>query len=316
MQIGVRAVIVAGWAVGDMAAAVVRRGPVRRAARRAGAGRRGARGPVASARRAAHEPDLGCLPVLRRPGLPPRHRDSNLTRPAPSSLTVSELRRRIRATTGLVSDRTSSLSALRRDIEEVRLLADEAAGDERDLVEELHLLEQDKLYTKASPAVRADIDADLASAWTQLGEFEIAVERFRSAIGGGGKDVPLVAVEQLVNLCVRLARETSDPASQRELIGEAVRALGALDALGPTAERKALWGSFYKKRACMTDPPDLSDMVSAGRVLPQSARARRRATRPVPRAERSAAHCCGPPRRSRPRADRGGGGRGQRRDTG
>ena len=131
MQIGVRAVIAAGWAVGDMAAAVFAEGLYGSllAGRELG-------DAVLEARSRVHAElpttlTWGAYQCYGDPGFRLAPRQQPHSSGALGALTVSELRRRIRATTGLVSDRTSSLSALRRDIEEVRLLADEAAGDER-----------------------------------------------------------------------------------------------------------------------------------------------------------------------------------------
>ena len=101
------------------------------------------------------------------------------------------------------------------------------AGERHDLVTELERLEDDRLYLEANADLKADIAADLGAAWAELGRFDRAVERYRSAIGGGGKQVPLVAVEQLVNLCVRLARERGGD-EQTALLDEADKVLGAL----------------------------------------------------------------------------------------
>jgi tetratricopeptide (TPR) repeat protein len=272
MQIGVRAVIAAGWAVGDAAAAVF--ADALYSALLAG---RELGDAVLEARLRVHDYlprslTWGAYQCYGDPGfrLAPRHH--RLPSGGHAALTVSELRRRIRAAAGMVSDRTSSLQALRRDIAEVALQAAENPEDDGDFVRELEVFEADPLYTDAKPEVQADIAADLAVAWAELGEFERAVAHYHSAVGGGGKEVPLAAVERLVNLQVRVARQSGDVAEQRRLLGDAERSLRALESLGETAERMALWGSFYKKRACMSDPPDYDDVAEAVRCYREALR--------------------------------------------
>jgi hypothetical protein len=72
-------------------------------------------------------------------------------------------------------------------------------------------------------------------------------------------------VEQLVNLSVRLARRADDATEQRRLFDDARRLLRALDRLGPTGERMALWGSYHKKRACTSTPPNYDFVARAAR---------------------------------------------------
>jgi hypothetical protein len=265
MQIGVRAVIAAGWAVGDIAAAEFAKELYSSLLDGRELGE-----AVLQARSHVHDflPSQltwGAYQCYGDPGfrLAPRRQRSATT--GSGFLTVSELRRGIRAAAGVVSDRTSSLSALRRDIEEVKLLAAESPDDDRDLVCELELLESDELFTSAKPEVQANIAADLAVAWAELGDFNRAAGHYRFAIERGGNDVPLIAVEQLVNMSVRLARQSSDAAEQQRLFNEARQLLRALDRLGPTAERMALWGSFHKKRACSSTPPNYDLVAQAAR---------------------------------------------------
>ena len=262
MQIGVRAVIAAGWAVNDRTAASFAQVLYTEllAGRELGEA-------VREARTQVYDEDprgltWGAYQCYGDPGFrlaPRRHQVVLSSRP---SLTVSELRRRIRATAGMESDRTSSVSVIQRGIAAVTELAAEAPENDTDLVTELERLEDDRLYLEANADLKADIAADLGAAWAELGRFDRAVERYRSAIGGGGKQVPLVAVEQLVNLCVRLARERGGD-EQTALLDEADKVLGALEVLGKTGERVALRGSFYKKRACMRPDVDRDDVIRA-----------------------------------------------------
>ena len=119
------------------------------------------------------------------------------------------------------------------------------------------------LYVDAKPVVRADLDAELAVAWAELGSFERAVQHYEAALAGGGKNVPVTAIEQLANLSMRHAKELSPGPQRDRLIEKAARSLTALDAFGETPERLALWGSFFKKRATMATPPDRADIELA-----------------------------------------------------
>ena len=265
MQIGVRAVIAAGWAVGDIAAA-----EFAKALYSSLLDGRELGDAVLSARVHVHDylPNTvtwGAYQCYGDPGfrLAPRRQRSATA--GSGFLTVSELRRGIRAAASVVSDRTSSLSALRRGIEAVTLLAAEGPEDDEDLVRELQLLEGDDLFTSARPDVQANIAADLAVAWAELGDFGRAAGHYRFAIEHGGNDVPLIAVEQLVSMSVRLARQSSDATEQQRLFDDARQLLRALDRLGPTGERMALWGSYHKKRACTSNPPDYLLVAQAAR---------------------------------------------------
>ena len=66
-------------------------------------------------------------------------------------------------------------------------------------------------------------------------------------------------------MSVRLARQSSDSTEQQRLFDDARQLLRALDRLGPTGERMALWGSYHKKRACTSSPPDYLLVAQAAR---------------------------------------------------
>jgi tetratricopeptide (TPR) repeat protein len=248
MQIGVKAVIAAGWAVDDLAAEEF--ASVLYEQLFAGYELGDA---VQTARIAAHEvaPDTltwGAYQCYGDPGFRIALRQVRTdTRP---SLTVTELRRRIRSAAGLVSDHTSSIAALRHQIAEVADRASEQSWDEA-LDQLLSTLADDPLLASSGARVRADVSADLGAAWTELGRFDRAVDCFERAVTAGGNDVPIRAIERLANVAVRHATEETDRAVQRAYIRKAAHYLRVLDRLGRTGEREALWGSFFKKRATM-----------------------------------------------------------------
>jgi tetratricopeptide (TPR) repeat protein len=263
MQLGVRAVVVAGWAVEDGPAVRFAHALYSELLQGWELG-----DAVRHARAAAHryDPDSltwGAYQCYGDPGFRLAERRGRGGAARKDSLTVSELRRRIRATAGMVSDRTSSLQSLQQGIRAVAELASEAPGSTPDLVKELENLESDPLYADGSGSIRADIAADLGAAWAQLGRFDRAVDRYEEAVRAGGRDVPLAAVEQLINLSVRRARELGDDEQRRTLLRSARQKLAALQTMGRTGERLALRGSFHKKRACLSDPPDREDVRRA-----------------------------------------------------
>ena len=220
MQIGVRAVIVAGWAVDDQAAAMFANVLYDEllAGRELG-------DALLLARSQVHRADDGGLTwgayqAYGDPGfrLAPRRQARGGSAP---SLTISELRRRIRATAGTVSDRTSSVSSLRRAITAVGNVASESLGVGDELEAQLLAFGRDQLYVTSSRAVQADISADLAVAWTELGHFDRAVRHYRRSLRGGGKSVPAAALEQLANLSMRWAARRDDDRLRRKLVADA-----------------------------------------------------------------------------------------------
>jgi hypothetical protein len=250
MQLGVRAVIAAGWAVDDNAAeafATTLYGELFAGYELGDA--------VQTARIAAHDAaptalTWGAYQCYGDPGFRIAPRQSRAT--TANSLTVAELRRRIRQAAGMVSDHTSSIAALRHQIGEVLENASEV-GWEGSLAEVLTKLEADPLLAASDDRVKADVSADLGAAWTELGQFDRAADHLERAVMAGGSDVPIRAIEKLANVLVRHATQVSEPAVRRQYTRRARHYLRVLDSLGPTGEREALWGSYLKKRATMTD---------------------------------------------------------------
>ncbi len=250
MQIGVRAVIAAGWAVDDAAAEAFAKTLYEQLFDGYELG-----DAVQNARLAAHDvaPEAltwGAYQCYGDPGFRIAARVSRAT--TNSSLTVAELRRRIRQAAGMVSDHTSSIAALRHQIGEVADNASEP-GWEKSLETVLASLEDDPVLKTAGGRVRADVAADLGAAWAELGRFDKAADHLERAVRAGGSDVPIRAIERLANVLVRYATEVTDPVLRRQYTRRARHYLRVLNALGATGEREALWGSYLKKRATMTE---------------------------------------------------------------
>ncbi|GAB6191436.1 CHAT domain-containing protein [Desulfocastanea catecholica] len=93
------------------------------------------------------------------------------------------------------------------------------------------------------------VSSRFARAYGELGEFEIAIEYYRKALSADGEDsgVLISAAEQLANLQARLGGDQDAP--NPELIKEAIERLQHLLAIGSTLERLALLGSAYKRLA-------------------------------------------------------------------
>ena len=104
---------------------------------------------------------------------------------------------------------------------------------------------------------------ELGDTYAELGDFEEAILRYREALAKSGprERVPIRTVEQLANLEGRFAvqlslpdkkgepRARSERLKPEELLVKAQERLELLLKLAPTAERYALLGSYYKRRA-------------------------------------------------------------------
>jgi hypothetical protein len=116
----------------------------------------------------------------------------------------------------------------------------------------------------------------LADAQTAVGDFEGAIQSLEHAVHGRSSDYPIAAVEKLANLEVRqaqkLVRLDEHEMDTRRLFTQAHEVLTPLLAIERTAERLALLGSYWKKRAASlygarcegdTQPEQEKDLVAA-----------------------------------------------------
>ena len=88
----------------------------------------------------------------------------------------------------------------------------------------------------------------IGAAYGELGRFDQAIEAYRRAMADPKARQPFAAVEQLVNLLDRSAARL-DMDSRKPLLDEAVRLLDAITQLGASPERSALSGGLYKRVA-------------------------------------------------------------------
>ena len=107
---------------------------------------------------------------------------------------------------------------------------------------------------------RADVAAALGFVWGEAGEWEKAIASLRTAIAAEHGQCSVRVIEQLANYEVRLAgsrwlaaddgqRDNALRASLRQDIEQAIARLAGLCASGPTSERLSLLGSAYKRLA-------------------------------------------------------------------
>jgi tetratricopeptide (TPR) repeat protein len=129
---------------------------------------------------------------------------------------------------------------------------------------------------------RADVRCALARAYGDLAELEPAIGHYEKALEVEHADVPLSALEQLSNLEVRLA-PTLPPAGRaraRALLAGATARLTVLQGLADTAERRSLQGAVWKRRAMLAGTrrereTALAEMAKAYAAAYDLSRARR-----------------------------------------
>lgn len=107
---------------------------------------------------------------------------------------------------------------------------------------------------------RADVAAALGFVWGEAGEWEKAIASLRTAIAAESGQCSVRVIEQLANYEVRLAgsrwlaaadgqRDNALRAALRQDIEQAIARLAGLCASGPTSERLSLLGGAYKRLA-------------------------------------------------------------------
>ncbi len=84
-------------------------------------------------------------------------------------------------------------------------------------------------------------------AWADAGERDKAIEWYRAAVHASDGSASFKAAEELANQLARRGEQRADSALGRLDIEEAIARLGKLVEIQPTAEREALLGSAYKR---------------------------------------------------------------------
>ena len=106
---------------------------------------------------------------------------------------------------------------------------------------------------------RADVLLAAATACSDAGLFARAIELYRTALTSDSSagEVTLEAVEKLANLEARLGEQTG----RAELVTTAIGRLERVLALGETGERLALLGSAWKRRAASASDTELRSVL-------------------------------------------------------
>ena len=239
LGLGVRAVVVAGWAVDNGAAEKFAASLI------GGLGGGDDFGAaVTAARRAAwehapHSLTWGAYQCYGDPGFSLAVRTR---RTSGDVHTIGELRRRTRRLASTASDQGRSASSITiARIDEVR--------------KELASLEQ-----RARDFGAVDIYADLAVVWADLLDLDQAIRLYQAALAQGASETPVRTIEQLGNLLSRRARHRAVRGEPDEEVSrdqkEATRWLRRALYLGRSGERLAMMAGFHKRAAAMSDGVD------------------------------------------------------------
>lgn len=231
LEIGVRAVIAAGWAVDDVAAsafATTLYNQLLTVGADLGQAVKEAR---TAASKASETVTWGAYQCYGDPSF-------RLTpeQPAPDEdipHTLTELTRRVRRLNASISDRRidAKTSPMRARLDDFRGAADK-------------MPQPNAVY------------ADLADGYAELGAFREAIRLYERATTGSD-DAPLRALEQRANLIGRdlLIRRRKGVLTEADhaQLADAERLLDMLVSFGPTADRLAMLGGFHKRRAVVAD---------------------------------------------------------------
>jgi len=92
-------------------------------------------------------------------------------------------------------------------------------------------------------------------AFAEAGEADKAIDWYRAAVQAGDGSASFKAAEELGNQLARRGDDRADILAARRDIGEAIERLMKLAAIQPTAEREALLGSAYKRLVMVESRP-------------------------------------------------------------
>ena len=235
VQLGVRAVVVAGWAVDDRAAEQFATQLYGDLLAGADFGNAVSRARFAAWTTAKRSLTWGAYQCYGDPGFRLSPRASRQSNGRPN--TTGDLRRRVQQLRARASDQGRSsgtdprhtLARLRTDLAELEVCAAELDAWE--------------------------VSAELAGAWAELLDFERAIDLYAEALARGGSAVRLEAIEQLGNLQIREAirrHRAGRSEGVADLVAAAKTWLTRAATIAESGERLALLGSYHKKCATMT----------------------------------------------------------------
>ena len=234
VQLGVRAVVVAGWAVDDRAAERFATQLYGDLLAGADFGQAVTRARLAAWSMAKGSLTWGAYQCYGDPGFRLSPRASREAGGRPN--TSGDLRRRVQQLYARASDQGRSASTdPRHTIDRLR----------RDLAE---------LETRAAELDAWEVSAELAGAWAELLDFDRAIKLYGEALARGGSAVRLEAIEQLGNLQIREAirrHRAGRSDGVADLVKDARTWLMRAAKIAKSGERLALLGSYHKKCATM-----------------------------------------------------------------
>jgi CHAT domain-containing protein len=274
IEMGVKAVVAAGWAVDDAAGAAFAETFYRRLL---------AGEMFGEAVRAAREDIWVRFPDCNTWGAYQCYGDPGFRLHGNGAATGRRIDRRYHAPAELVADIDNYAALIRvqvRDPEEDSVRRTELRSGLLDILGGVpESLTTDWLQ-------RGDVAAALGLAWGEAGDWAQAVEWLDKAVAARVGDCPVRAVEQCANFRVRLSgerwralRAQPDDATaggaRRALIGDIERAIRELDLIcqrSPTAERLALLGDACKRLAWLheADPPRIEALVNMANYYHQA----------------------------------------------
>jgi pimeloyl-ACP methyl ester carboxylesterase len=119
-----------------------------------------------------------------------------------------------------------------------------------------------ELVNKCPPAwlARGDVVAAIGTAYGEAPDFRLAVEYLQKAVQAedAGQGVPMRVVEQLANFEARWGKKSGDP----KLIARAIERLTTLNGLAETGERLSLLGSAHKRLAQVVEGKERAEALS------------------------------------------------------
>jgi len=109
-------------------------------------------------------------------------------------------------------------------------------------------------------ATSSRLNAAIGDAYREVEMFPEAVEAYEKALQPEQADAPLQILERRGNLLVRMAKAESDNQKAVDLAKQGLEALELLLQVGPTAERHSLVGGSYRKLYLIRDRKAITDL--------------------------------------------------------
>jgi beta-lactamase superfamily II metal-dependent hydrolase/tetratricopeptide (TPR) repeat protein len=154
-----------------------------------------------------------------------------------------------------------AIRSLDKLVNRIKTVGIEASADDDRTRTRMELATIERAAKKRGWSERGRVCEAIAEGWKAIGDFDKAIAWYESAMNAADGRMTLAAVEQLANLKDRraaaLMRSPALTATGRqratELIEESMRTITLLEQLSGSGERYALRGGHYKRRAITAD---------------------------------------------------------------